>query len=171
MTVGVDIQTVANLKARVGKHVSVIFAKNGKIKAENGILGHLKPEGINLLIDGLLHDTIEFFTNGKRATLYIYDEHDFEVLSGSLHPPMSFLLRDKDQSKKIIARLKSNFKKELFVVFKQKGNFYVRSGKLFDLGIQGLKLQTTYYEFVICNYNTIFNIFDTDLNDILKING
>lgn len=164
----VDIQILANIRSHIGKKVSVVFRRRGKIIAKNGIIGHIKEEGLNLLIDGLIHNLIPFFKNGNQCIYDIYDTHNFDLMTTHLKEPMSFKMREKESGKYIIKQLKKYFNKNIYVVFKKDNYFYVRHGKLLDMGLQVLILKTSYFEKVNCDYRSIYNIFDNEFSDILK---
>jgi hypothetical protein len=165
----IEIQILANIRSHVGKRASVIFKSGNKIKVENGLIGNIKPNGVNLLIDGLIHDLIPFFYDDQKCIFSIYYIYNFDLMKNHLIEPMSFKLRKKDKRELLIKKLKKYFNKNLFVVFKKEKDFYVRNGKLLDMGLSGLKLKTSYFEKVNCEYNSIYNIFDKGFDDILQI--
>lgn len=160
---------VVKSKRHLGQKVALVFIDKKRIKVHNGIMGHFTKDGIKLMIDGLLSETIPFFENNTEKILCIYDKHNFDIMKDNLVEPLSFKFIDEHLRKNLILKLKQYFNKDVIVVFKKKEQFYLRSGILSDMGVKGLKLKTSYYNNVRCEYNSIFNIFDLNFKDIIAI--
>ena len=56
---------IVKSKRHLGQKVALVFVDKKRIKVHNGIMGHFTNDGIKLMIDGLISETIPFFENDK----------------------------------------------------------------------------------------------------------
>ena len=166
-----DLNNVSqNVLQIINKHkgavvqVAYLNMEKGVLRTHKGILRNMNETTIQLSSEsnssGYLN--IKFFQGGTKCIYAIYNKNFAELLSLRNIQTLNKVLRNPEDQKKIISKLKPLVGKDVSVIFKKMDTLQAVTGKFSDMGFADLIVKPApfYNSESRLAYNSILNVFD-----------
>lgn len=155
----------------VGAILSVIYAKDGKIKA---VTGRLQSASVNSLVIKPVESLepsrdIPMFVAEKRNVFCIYNQNHIDLLKAKEAVNLDRKMKERKFRVNLIKIIKQYINKEFFVIHKSNMEYFVTDARFKDMGLDSITLlfPPFYNNEHILKFNVIYNIFNNDFEDLL----
>lgn len=153
--------------------VVYLHPEKNVLRTHKGILKNLSESTIQLSAEGTPtgYMNLKFVENGKKKIYAIYNKNFSELLSLRNVETLNKKLRDSENQKFIISKIKPQLGKEVSIVFKKMDIVQVSTGQFADMGISDISIKPApfYNTTERLAYNSILNIYDNIGFDLLEL--